>query len=107
MSNPDYPNSQFPPPIGARPANMQVNGASASRPLFFIAREISRDWQNVYFGAAPYLAAMRDLNSINDKYYEDGARSIVAYFLGNANTWRGETARRVKAELKALLKTKG
>ena len=28
---------------------------------------------------------------------------IVRYFLSNATTWRGEDARRIKAELKALL----
>lgn len=83
---------------------LPINGP---RSLSIIAREISRDWKAVYFGAVPYLAAMRDLDSINDNYWEDSARSIVAYFLGNANTWRGDTARRVKAELKAMLKAKG
>lgn len=74
------------------------------RPLWIIAREIRTDWKKVYFGAFPYLEAMACLNSIHGAYYEDSAKSIVAYFLANANTWRGETARRVKAELKALLK---
>lgn len=76
------------------------------RTLSAIAREISRDWTNVWFGAVPYLEAMRSLDSINDKYYEDTGRSIVAYFLGNANTWRGPVARRIKLELKALLKAR-
>jgi len=31
---------------------------------------------------------------------------IVRYFLSNATTWRGETARRIKAELKQMLKQK-
>jgi len=74
------------------------------RPLHVIAREISTDWKKPYFGAVPYLDAMRQLNSIHGAFYEDSAKSVVAYFLANANTWRGETARRVKAELKALLK---
>lgn len=74
------------------------------RPLWVIAREIRTDWKKPYFGAFPYLEAMAALNSIHGAYYEDSAKSIVAYFLANANTWRGETARRVKAELKALLK---
>lgn len=74
------------------------------RPLWVIAREIRTDWKKPYFGAFPYLEAMAALNSIHGAYYEDSAKSIVAYFLANANTWKGDTARRVKAELKALLK---
>ena len=34
----------------------------------------------------------------------DDGGSIVLYFLSNATTWRGEDARRIKAELKSLLK---
>ena len=75
-----------------------------SRPIHEIAREISRDWKNVYFGAVPYLEALHSLDSIEDKYIFDTGESIVLYFLSNANTWRGETARRVKAELKGILK---
>lgn len=74
-----------------------------SRPLFEIAAEIQADWSKVYFGAVPYLDAMHTLTSITDHYYLDTADLIVRYFLANANTWRGETARRVKTELKAML----
>ncbi len=74
------------------------------RPLYVIAAEIRRDWQKVNFGAVPYLQAMEQLDSIDSYYFEDSARSIVAYFLANAGTWRGETAKRVKAELKGMLK---
>lgn len=76
------------------------------RPLHIIAREIRTDWKKVYFGAVPYLEAMACLSSIHGEYYNDSARSVVAYFLANAGTWRGDTARRVKAELKALLAVK-
>lgn len=75
------------------------------RPLATIAREIRTDWPAPYFGAVPYLAAMLSLQSINDTYGLDNARSIVQYFLANAATWRGDTARRVKAELKAIMAT--
>ncbi len=75
------------------------------RPLYEIARDIRAHWQNVWFGAVPYLEAMETLNSIHDDYYADSAESVVLYFLGNAQTWKGEDARRIKAELKALLKT--
>jgi len=53
--------------------------------------------------ARPYLDAMGQLNSINDMYYLDTADSVVRYFLSNATGWRGETAKRIKAELKAML----
>lgn len=74
------------------------------RPIYEIALEISRDWKKPYFGAVPYLDAMRSLNSVTDSFYQDSAKSVVLYFLSNANTWRGETAKRVKAELKSMVK---
>jgi hypothetical protein len=74
-----------------------------SRPIHEIAREIRADWSRPYFGAVPYIDAMLTLNSIRDNYMYDSGRSVVLYFIANASTWRGDTARRVKAELKALL----
>ena len=73
------------------------------RPLYEIAREIRQDWKKPYFGAVPYLAAMGSLDTIDDRFDHDSARSVVLYFLSNAAAWRGDTARRVKAELKAHL----
>ena len=78
---------------------------SNSRPLYVIAEEVSKDWKNVYFGAAPYLGALRCLNTIDDDYGSDSGKSIVAYFLSNAQNWRGETARRIKKELNEMLKS--
>jgi hypothetical protein len=83
---------------------------TSARPLHEIAREIRQNWKrsvsgtDLYFGARPYLDAMSSLTSINDNYVMDSGRSIVAYFLSNASTWRGETAKRVKKELNAMLK---
>ena len=74
------------------------------RDLSEIAREIRSNWTNVYFGAVPYLEAMGTLTSINDDYYQDSGRSVVAYFLANAGTWRGEVDRNVKKELNIMLK---
>jgi hypothetical protein len=74
------------------------------RPLHVIANEIARDWTKPYFGAVPYLGAMRTLDTMRSTYGYDDAQSIVAYFIANAGTWKGETARRVKAELRAMLK---
>jgi hypothetical protein len=79
---------------------------ATARPIYEIAREIRRDWKNVNFAAAPYLSAMQELDSIEENYHYDSARMVVLYFLGNAVTWKGEVARRVKAELKAMAKYK-
>lgn len=74
--------------------------------LSSIAQIVRKDWEKIYFGAVPYLNAMECFNSINDTYLEDSASSIVNYFLANAQTWRGETARAVKEKLKRLLQQK-
>ena len=74
------------------------------RPIYSIANEIRMDWKKVYFGAVPYLDAMLQLQSIDDNYGMDSAKSVVLYFLSNASTWRGETAKRIKLELKAMCK---
>lgn len=74
------------------------------RSLSVIAAEIKRDWgSKVNFAAAPYLDAMNVLDGINDMYFQDSAKEIVLRFLGNAGAWRGETAKRVKAELRGML----
>lgn len=73
-----------------------------ARPLYEIASEIRKTWTKVSQYAEPYLEAMQSLNSINDNYYFDSGKSVVLYFLSNANTWRGEDARRIKAELKEM-----
>lgn len=78
------------------------NQTSTVRPLYEIAKEIRQDWKNVNFGAKPYLSAMATLDKISENYGADSGKSIVLYFLSNASTWRGETAKRIKAELKKL-----
>ena len=60
----------------------------------------------MYFGAKPYVQAMMCLGSVKDNYMLDSGDTIVRYFLANASTWRGETARRIKKELKDMLKQK-
>ena len=74
------------------------------RPIYEIAKEIRADWKPVSPYAKPYLDAMFSLNDISDDYFADSGKSVVLYFLSNAGTWRGETARRIKAELKQLIK---
>lgn len=84
------------------------NGAPPSpRPLHVIAREIQADWQGrgkgINYAAKPYLAAMATLHAITDNYIHDSGVSVVAYFLANAGSWRGDVARRVKAELRGMI----
>jgi len=79
------------------------------RPLYVIAQEIRKDWKataknGIYFGAVPYLDAMASLDKPSDNYGMDSGKSIILYFLSNATTWRGDTAKRLKAELKAMCK---
>jgi hypothetical protein len=76
------------------------------RPLSNIAHDIRRDWKNVNYAAKPYLAAMFDLDQITDQYMFDSGASIVRYFLANAASWRGDTAKLIKAELKSLISPK-
>ena len=73
-------------------------------PVYELAQMIRKDWKNPYFGAKPYLDAMGSLVNVSDNYFEDSGKSIVLYFLANANTWRGETAKAMKAELKQRCK---
>lgn len=80
---------------------------TTQRPIFEIAREIRKEWKNVWFGAEPYLRAMSSLVNITDKYGDDDAESVILYFLSNATYWRGEAARRIKSELNQMLKQNG
>ena len=75
-----------------------------NRSISAIARDIARNWSKVNYAAVPYLDAMYSLDSIDDNYYLDSAREIVARFLCNAGSFRGPEARRIKAELKAMLR---
>ena len=74
------------------------------RPLFEIAQEIRRDWTKPYFAAVPYLQAMGSLDKITDMFFQDSAKEIVLRFLSNAQTWKGEKAREIKAELNKMCK---
>jgi hypothetical protein len=77
---------------------------TTTRTISEIAIEIKQDWKNPNYGAVPYLDAMLSINNINDDYFQDSASSVVIYFLSNARTWKGETAKRIKAELNKMLK---
>lgn len=81
-------------------------GSSEPRKIYAIARDIQREWskvgKGVNYAAKPYLDAMASLDGPNDSYGCDSAKSVVCYFLANANSFRGDAAKALKAELKAL-----
>jgi hypothetical protein len=72
------------------------------RTLNEIAREIRADWKKVNFAAKPNLDAMASLGTVSDRFGYDTGRTIVLYFLANAGAWRGETAKRIKSELRSM-----
>lgn len=73
------------------------------RPLTDIANDILHHWVGVSPHAMPYVLAMLDLRTVDDRYGADDGRTIVLYFLSNAGAFRGPEARRLKAELKEHL----
>lgn len=73
------------------------------RPISIIAQEIDDKWEKVSIHTQPYLNAMRWLTRVEDMYVADDAKSIILYFLSNAQGWKGTTARRIKAELKGMI----
>lgn len=97
---------RIPAPAGI-PRNSQSRDSKTKnkkmRPLHEIAEEIRRDWKKVYFGAVPYLEALECMDSPQKNFGDDSGREIVLYFLSNATSWKGETARRIKAELKEMI----
>jgi len=72
------------------------------RPIWKIAQEIKADWKKPYFGAVPYLQALSSLTDISDNYGLDSAKEMIIYFLANATTWKGEKAKEIKKELRAI-----
>jgi hypothetical protein len=75
-----------------------------TRKISIIAMDIFNNWQKVNFAALPYLKAMLSINYVSDSYGYDNGKTIVLYFLSNASTYKGETAKRLKLELKNIIK---
>lgn len=75
-----------------------------TKKIWQLAGIIANDWTKPNYAAAPYLRAMFSLENIEDNYMYDSGKGIVLRFLCNAGSWRGETARAVKAELKRRTK---
>lgn len=81
----------------------QKTKTAPMRRLSAIARDVRNDWKKVSYAAEPYLSAMAKMESIDDMYFCDSGASVVAYFLSNAQSWRGGIARRIKLELRKML----
>jgi hypothetical protein len=73
------------------------------REIDVIAGEIRQTWKKVNYAAVPYLEAMLSIKSVQDDYLFTSGKTVVIKFLGNAGTWRGEDAKRLKAELRSHL----
>lgn len=69
-----------------------------------ISDEIKKDWKKIHYTAAPYLYAMGQVEKLEDKFIKTNGKNLILKFLSNAGTWRGETARQIKAELKEMVK---
>jgi len=69
-----------------------------------ISQLVYKDWKSVNYGAKPYLEAMSSLQNVSDMYFQDSGTSIVAYFLSNATSWRGDVAKAVKKELQRRIR---
>lgn len=66
--------------------------------------EIKINWEFPSGYAIPYIDALCRLGDWNSHYVHEHAFGIAARFLVNASTWKGDVAKRVKSELKKILK---
>ena len=56
--------------------------------------------------AKPYLEALQELETVADMYFADRGDVCTLYAVSNLAQWRGESAKRLKAELRAHLPRK-
>lgn len=71
-----------------------------------VAQEIIALWPKPYFGAVPYLRALSlcDTTDPHGKYWFVDIGMMARDLLATMTTFRGPDARRLKAELKNMLK---
>ena len=94
-------------PIAGIPAPSPLPTARQLRLVSDVAADIRKAWPKVNYAAKAYLEAMETMSTMDKPYYEDSAQSVILYFLSNASTFRGEDAKRLKAELKELVASRG
>jgi hypothetical protein len=75
-----------------------------------IARDILASMENcsdvVVTKMLPLVSPMRHFTKLDDIDGYDSGRDVVVRFLSCAGIWRGHEARRIKAELRNILKAK-
>lgn len=69
-----------------------------------LAAQIKVHWGTIHPWAVPYHQAMYSMSTVDDSYGLDSGRDIVARFLSNARSWKGNAAKLYKAELNRRLK---
>lgn len=79
-----------------------------------IAQEVTTLWQKKYGKelpwslkcSLPYLEALLECHTTDKDamYYCETIESVVVYFLANLTYWKGEDAKRIKTELKDMIK---
>lgn len=74
------------------------------RPLYEIAAEIEADWTVINNnGAREALSCMKTMAATTDPFVADPTgHAVVGSFLANAIGWKGDVARRIKKELRAM-----
>jgi hypothetical protein len=78
----------------------------SDRTLRQIAAEIRADWKQVSEYAIQQLDGMEEAGRLEGRFGIETGADAVRGFLINAHHWRGETARRIKGELRAMLKAR-
>lgn len=77
-----------------------INTIAAEVSTLWITNGASRNVKNL---AKPYLEAMMEIRTVRDTYGLESGDEVVRQFLTSAKNWRGDDARRIKAELKHIL----
>jgi hypothetical protein len=74
------------------------------RPISGIAEEIRQDWKTIKWETA-YLVPLFHVNKLTDTYiFPNAGKSLILSFLCNCSGWKGDTAKRIKNELKEMIK---
>jgi len=78
-----------------------------TRSLKVIGTEIRADWRRVSEYAEEQLQGIEACENLSSRWLTGTGTDAVLGFLSNAHHWRGETARRIKSELRAMLRAHG
>ena len=75
------------------------------REIYIIANEVYADWKDAPIQATQWLSVMARLYRIDQEHMRRPVSYIVEQFLEESeDLWKGETADRIKQELRDLLK---